>query len=113
MFTNCTSLTTIPLLDTSSATNMTTMFYGCSSLTTIPLLDTSSATNINGMFTNCSSLTDTSLDNILQMCINATSYTGTKTLYAIGFRSSKYTVSKIEALPHYQEFINAGWTLGY
>ena len=57
MFYNCTSLTTIPLLDTSKVTSMESMFSGCTSLTTIPLLDTSKVTNMYNMFHNCSSLT--------------------------------------------------------
>ena len=57
MFGSCYSLTTIPLLDTSSATSMYQMFYDCYSLTTIPLLDTSSVTNMSRMFYDCYSLT--------------------------------------------------------
>lgn len=112
-FSNCSSLKTIPLLDTSSATNVSSMFTSCFSLTTIPLLDVSSATNMSSMFSNCISLTDTSLDNILQMCIGATSYSNTKTLAYIGFNSTYYPASRIQALPHYQDFLDAGWTIGY
>ena len=112
MFSN-TSLATIPLLDTSNVTVMDYMFSSCSNLATIPLLDTSNATTMYNMFQSSNKLTDESLNNILQMCINATSYTGTKSLYYLGLRSSSYPVSRIEALPHYQEFINAGWTIGY
>ena len=36
------------------------MFYKCSSLTTVPLLDTSSVTNMSGIFYVCSSLTSVS-----------------------------------------------------
>ena len=57
MFTNCSSLISIPLLDTSKATNMSNLFNGCSSLTSIPLLDTSKATGMISMFHSCSSLT--------------------------------------------------------
>jgi len=32
------------------------MFFNCSSLTYIPLLDTSNVTNMNSTFSNCSSL---------------------------------------------------------
>jgi surface protein len=114
MFLNCSSLATIPLLDTSNVTNMYDIFHGCTNLTTVPLLNTSSVTgNMNNMFAQCSKLSNESLDNILQMCINATAYTGTKTLYFLGLRSSYYSVSKIQALPHYQDFIDAGWTIGY
>ena len=57
MFSDCSSLTTIPLLDTSNVTNMNSMFYICSQLTNIPELNTSNVTNMNSMFYSCSSLT--------------------------------------------------------
>jgi hypothetical protein len=47
------------------------------------------------------------------MCINATSYTGTKTFSKFGFNSGYYAASKIQSLPSYQDFITAGWTIGY
>lgn len=113
MFASCYSIVSCPLIDTSSAKDMSFMFQNCSSLQNVPILSTSSVTNMNSMFTSCTKLTDESLDNILQMCINATSYSGTKTLSTLGFRSTSYKVAKIQALPHYQDFINAGWTIGY
>ena len=57
MFSNCSSLTTIPLLDTSNVTNMESMFQSCYNLTSIPQLDTSNVTYMNSMFFNCASLT--------------------------------------------------------
>ena len=56
-FYECTSLTSIPLMDTSSVTSMWSMFYNCTSLTTAPALSTGSATNFSYMFKNCTSLT--------------------------------------------------------
>ena len=56
MFKTCTSLTTVPLLDTSKVTNMQEMFYSCSALTTVPLLDTSSITNIWRTFNSCGNI---------------------------------------------------------
>ena len=56
MFYSCDYLTTIPLLDTSNVTDMRTMFWGCTSLTTIPQLDTSNVTIMHNMFTNCKNL---------------------------------------------------------
>ena len=117
MFGSCKSLLNIPQLNTSNVTNMNSMFSGCERLINVPQLDTSNVTNMSSMFGGCVSLNDTSLDNILQMCINAASYTGTKTLKTIGFQytnmTSKYPASRIRALPHYQDFIDAGWTIGY
>ena len=57
MFTNCSSLTSIPLLDTSKVAMMSNLFNGCYSLTSIPLLDTSNVTSMISMFHSCSSLT--------------------------------------------------------
>lgn len=136
MFTYCTSLTTVPLFDTSEVTNMNAMFGNCSSLTSVPLFDTSNVTSMNNMFNNCSSLTtvpvfdtssvtsmasiflrvtaltDQSLDNILQMCINATSYTDTyKTLFRLALNNVPNLETRVPQLPHYQAFLDAGWTI--
>ena len=53
---NCTSLTTVALFDTSNVTDMSYMFGSCTSLTTIPLFNTSSVTNVNYMFTGCTNV---------------------------------------------------------
>lgn len=111
MFQECTNLTNMPLLNTSNVTDMSYMFYKCTNLTNIPLLNTSSVTTMNAMFSSCTSLSDESLNNILAMCANATSYTGTKTLAQIGLTSEQAT--KCTTLSNYQAFLNAGWTTGY
>ena len=140
MFYQCEYLSELPLLNTSETINMSYMFYGCKKLKTIPKIDTSSVTNMKNIFNSCTrlenipllntlnisgnssfqsivsecpNLTNVSLDNILQMCINATKYNGTKTLSRLGLNSTNYPTSRIEALPHYQDFIDAGWTIGY
>lgn len=56
MFQSCSSLISIPNLDTSSGTNFSSMFQNCYSLISIPNLDTSSGTNFGGMFQSCNSL---------------------------------------------------------
>lgn len=113
MFANATNLISIPLLNTSSVTNTGSMFQHCDNLVTIPVLNLSSVTFMRYMFRYCPSLNDTSLDNILQMCIGATSYSSTKTLAFLGLTSTDYPTSRIEALPHYSAFTSAGWTIGY
>lgn len=118
-FTNCNNLVEMPLLNTSKVTLFYQTFSGCSELKNVPLFDTRGLTGNNAFrntFQSCFKLTDQSLDNILQMCINATSYTATsyKTLTRLGITSTEtYPASRIQALPHYQDFINAGWTIGY
>ena len=57
------------------------------------------------------SLTNESLDNILQFCITSKIENGT--LQYLGFDSNVYPINRIEALPHYQDFLDAGWTIGY
>lgn len=114
MFKGCSILETIPQFNTASVTNMRQMFINCYNITTIPLLNTALVTNFGGMFQSAGShLTTASLDNILQMCINATSYSGTKNLSTLGFESRNIASATIQALPHYQDFLDAGWTIGY
>lgn len=113
-FDSCSNLETIK--GNLKPTTLRSAFNNCTSLKNIPLIDGSNISGSNslqGTFTNCPSLTDTSLDNILQMCISATSYTSTKTLARLGFTSANYPATRIQALPHYQAFLNAGWTIGY
>lgn len=113
LFQNCERLASIPLFNTSNVTDMQNMFRYCYEMVDIPKLNTSKVTFFNNMVTSCTKLSDQSLDNILQMCIGATVYTGIKTLVRLGFQSASYPASRIQALPHYQDFIDAGWTIGY
>ena len=112
-FKDCTKLKTIPQLNTSNVTNMQGVFATCINLTDLPQLNTSKVTDMYNMFYNCMNLSNNSLDNVLLMCINATSYTGTKTLSQLGFQAIFTPASRIQALPHYQDFLDAGWTIGY
>ena len=50
MFSGCAKIKTIPLIDTSRATDMTNMFGSTTSLVTIPLLNTSKVTTMSSMF---------------------------------------------------------------
>ena len=115
MFNGCRKLTTAPYFNTSNCTTFQGMFMDCGLLENIPIYNTSSATNFSNFISSSSTknLNDQSLDNILQMCINASSYTGTKTLFQLGFRSTGYSSARIQALTHYQDFLDAGWTIGY
>ena len=108
---SCISLLSISLIDTSNVTNMNSMFYQCNVLSDVPILNTSKVTNFANIFSGCRTLTNASLDNILQMCIN--SLETNKTLTRLGFTATNYPASRIQALPHYQDFIDAGWTIGY
>lgn len=114
MFKNCNGLLQIPLLNTSNVTNMNSMFYYCHILKDIPLFDTSHTTDLRSMFASYYNLSNESLDNILQMCVNVpSSYSRAKTLTTLGIAPTDYPASTIQALPHYQDFLDAGWTIGY
>lgn len=63
MFNYCNNLVSIPLFDTSKVTDMTSMFEYASKLTNIPLLNTSNVTTMSSMFRNASSLTTIPLLN--------------------------------------------------
>jgi surface protein len=53
MFHKCTNLTSVPIFDTSSVTDMTYMFMDCTNLTSVPLFDTSRVTDMYEMFFDC------------------------------------------------------------
>lgn len=113
-FNKCYGLLECPMLDTQNVTTMKSMFGDCYSLRKIPQFNTSKITTMQNMFTDCYSLTDESLNNILKMCININSnYSRTKSLTELGFNILNYSASRIQALPSYQDFIDAGWTIGY
>lgn len=107
----CSRLKTIPQIDTSEVTEARQLFASCSELVNVPVLDMSSATNMSGMFNGCASLSNDSLNNVMEMCIGATSFTGTKTLAYLSISSAQATIC--QSLSNYQAFLNAGWTTGY
>ena len=111
MFYGCSSLTSAPSLTTSLVTEMREMFNGCTNLTTVPVYSTSKVTSLYGMFLNCPALSNTSLNNILAMCANATAYTSTKTLAYIGLSEEQAAICT--GLSNYSRFTSAGWTTGY
>jgi surface protein len=79
MFSDCSSLTTLSLFDTSKVTDMGYMFQGCTALQSVPLFNTSNVTVMTGMLSSCSNLTtvpllDTSkVTHLEYMCYYCTS----------------------------------------
>ena len=144
MFSGCTDLQDVPLLDTSNVTSMRSMFENCYKLKKVPLFDTSNVTtmrsflstssavdvetdipvfnvtsldnssSLRGFIQNDKKLTDNGLNNLLIMCSRMPNY-GTKTFaHLLNSSTSKnYPTSRIQSMPAYQDFINAGWTIGY
>ena len=114
MFNGCSKLKTIKgeEIYAPNSTGFVNTFTGCSLLEDIPVINAPRTTKLNGTFNQVGgNLTDKSLDNILLTCIKATSYNSTKTLAMIGIRTDTYPSSRIQSLPHYQDFVNAGWSI--
>ena len=118
MFQQCTSLVNAPALDFSKVTTAANAFNGCTNLVNVPLLDFSSVPGNNAtdsmlyMFSGCPNLSNESLNNILKMCANATSYASTyKTLNRMGLTFAQAQICT--TLSNYQSFVDAGWTTGY
>lgn len=111
LFINYTGLKTIKGMNTGHVTNMYGMFSGCSALVNFAPLNTSKVLYMTGMFTNCTKLSNESLNNILKMCIDAVSYSGTKTLASIGLTEAQATICT--TLSNHQAFLDAGWVTGY
>lgn len=107
-FYGCIKLKSLPAFNTDSVTNMYQFCAFCTELEDIPVYNTALVTNFQSAFQSCPALTNTSLNNILQMCINATAYTGTKTLTYLGLDSTQKTTC--ETLSNWTAFTNAGWT---
>lgn len=63
MFSNCTSLITVPLFDTENVINMNRMFYNCESLKNFPQFNTENVQMMASMVEGCISLTDMPLLN--------------------------------------------------
>lgn len=113
-FYNCSSLENIPSWNLRNGTNLQQLFAGCSSIKNVPPLVITAATNLTNMFQNSgSNLTELSRNNILMMLATASAYTGTKTLAQVGFTSSMYTAASWQTLTNYNDFVTAGWSIGY
>ena len=109
----------VPHFDTSNVTDMQYMFYQSSfaRMTNNFYYDTSSCINMRDIFNGVSlhnSAGAETLVNVLNMCIHVNvNYEGTKTLYALGLRSNTVTANNIQQCSNYQDFLDAGWTIGY
>lgn len=108
---SCTNLQSVPLWNTSNVENMNQAFQKCSNLTNFPVLNTSKVKRFSWTFNSCNNLSNESLNNILAMCIGATSYTGTKTLSFIGL--SQTQAETCQTLSNWDAFVTAGWSTGY
>lgn len=109
----CSNLLYVPPLDTKNVTTFSSTFSDCQKLITVPFLNAEKVTTFSNMFSDCKNLSNESLDNILKMCISATTYSSTKSLVYLGFNNTNQPKTVIETLPSYQDFLDAGWSIGY
>lgn len=100
-------------LDVSNVKNFNNIFEADGNLINLNLTNWSldSALYMSDMFSRCYSLSNDSLNGILAILPTATSYTGTKTLSALGVDSSQATTCT--TLSNWQACVTAGWTTGY
>ena len=107
MFQNCSSLSTIPLINTAAGTSFTSMFNGCSSLSTIPLINTAAGTSFANMFLSCTSLrtvpalntaAGTSFTNMFNGCSSLESAPLAGTRYAISYASCALSSAELDAI---------------
>lgn len=77
------TITKIPLFDTSSVKNFTFMFARASIFSNVPLLDTSKANNLSGMFQYCSRLETVPLFNTSNATIMSNMFSGCKALKSV------------------------------
>ena len=75
------AITSIPLFDTSSATNMANMFRECRYLTSIPLFNTGNVTNVGYMFSGCLAVESGALALYQQMSTQTTPPTDHKNTF--------------------------------
>lgn len=115
LFSNNRKLKTVNQFDTSSVKTMTRMFTNCVALENLCVLNTSKVTDMTGILINCSSLTDESLNNFMQMCINAVNLYNKAVAYRrlsdMGLTAEQ--VTRCQSLPNYETLIAKGFVTGY
>lgn len=82
MFAN-TSITTVPLFDTSRVSIMSSMFAVCDSLVSVPLFDTHNVEGMASMFIGCSSLQSVPLFDMGNVRYNQYMFSGCRSLTSL------------------------------
>lgn len=99
MFADCDSLVSVPLFDTHNVEGMASMFIGCSSLQSVPLFDMGNVRYNQYMFSGCSSLTslptfDTHKVEVMQsFCSGCSSLTNVPLLNTQSVTNMNYAFS--------------------
>ena len=113
MFRNCSSIKELYQYNTSNISDWVCFCENCTNLVTVPVLDTNKASyyGLRELFLNCPNLSDESLNNIMQMCLNAPNQSMKTLKWNVGL--SQAQVIRCQSLPNYAALIAAGWTTGY
>jgi len=105
---NCHSLTSFPVIDTSSAISIFIAWNNCHSLTSFPVIDTSKVTIMNASWYNCHSLTSfpaidiskvTQLTNTWYNCRSLTSFPALDTSKVTEMYSVWYNCRSLTSFP--------------
>jgi len=109
MFADCPSLINIPQFNTSNVTNISYMLRNCTNLTDIPQFNTSNVTSMSCAFQGCNNLTNTSIQNIINMCLNSNVSSGNlnTSYWASPLSETKFDNSYYQN--RWSELTNAGW----
>ena len=108
LFTNCYSLQSVPLFNTTNITNFSNMFANCYSLQSVPLFNTMNGTNFGNMFTNCTSLQSVPLFNtqsgsnftiMFQSCYSLQSVPLFNTMNGTNFTSMFQSCASLQSVP--------------
>ena len=92
MFYGCSDLTTVPLFNTANVQNMSSMFFECITLTTVPLFNTANVQNMSSMFQNCYTLTTVPLFNTANVTNMVSMFLGCSSLTTVPlFNTSSVT----------------------
>ena len=105
LFDQCSSLVTAPNILFPDARSITGLFYQCTALENVPIYETSYIRLMQSTFRECPNLSNESLNNIMQMCINAINMTQTKTLKLIGL--SQTQAETCQTLSNWDAFVAA------
>jgi surface protein len=93
MFRSCSSLTAVPLFDTSKLTSITYTFYQCSSLTELPFFNTQNVTNMSGMVRFCSNITSVPNFNVGKVNNFSLTFQGCTSLSDADLNGTKVSIS--------------------
>ena len=108
MFNHCSSLQSVPLLNTAVGTNFSNMFGNCAALKSVPLLNTAAGTNFASMFSSCPSLQSvpllnttagTNFSNMFSACPYLQSIPLLNTAAGTNFSSMFSYCSSIQSIP--------------